>query len=305
MLFKEKLDLLTPEVDAALDELFAAILKNQTHEQDLLLVEINGFFDPKMDEPEMKKRFNFSPFLFGPQGWTYYADYTQYSFYDYYRRRLMNIPRSEFFKDFDSDQEKQAYCDITIQMELMVYLKFWESNRTLKRLYHLAQLAIGKNYDWHFEINQDDSRHKIIRELIREPIKNECPKYYKLIKDIYLSQIRNAAAHSDYYIVGQKLGFCNHDPANHAPLTQINFEEWEDRFHKLILLYNGLIGRFKLAHESYIEEQKGKEFGLQISLTRKDGQTKDGWIKYVEDQDRSDWMWYENWKKHYKNKKCG
>lgn len=303
MLFRETLDKLSPEIDAALDELFDTIKKSQTHEQDLLLVEINGFFDEKLEEPGVKKRFNLSPFVFGPQGWVYYADHTQYRFYDYYRRQIVNEPRKDFFKDYDSSLEKQAFYDITLQMELMVYLKFWESDRTLKRMYQLSNLAQGKNYDWYFAISQDDSRHTIIRGLVRDPIKNICPKYYKVLKDIYLSQIRNATAHSDYYITGRKLGFCNHDPNNHAPLTQIDFDEWEDRFHKLILLYNGLIGRFEKYHQEYIQQQEGKEYGLQIRLTERNGNEKHGWVKYFVDPHKADWMWYETWKKHYKNKK--
>lgn len=164
----------------------------------------------------------------------------------------------------------------------MVFLKLWESDVILRKLYQLSRLAQGKNYDWYFTIKKDDSRHTIIRELIRDPIKTICPKYYKLLKDIYLSQIRNTAAHSQFYIVGKKLGFNNYDPADLAPLTQITFDEWEDRFHNLVLLYNALIRCSQKTYTEYVTEQQDKHFGLQIRITKKDASVKHDWIKYVD-----------------------
>jgi len=70
----------------------------------------------------------------------------------------------------------------------------------------------------------------------------------------------------------------------------------------LILLYNGFIGRLNDSHKGYIKKQEGKEFGLQIRLTRKDGSTENNWIKYVDTGGQVDWMLYETWKKHYKYK---
>jgi hypothetical protein len=299
MLFKETLTNLTLEVEVALDELFQAAKSNQTHEQDLLLVEINGFYDKKLDSK--KSNLNLSPFGFGPGGWLYFTNYTQYRFYDIYRREISELPRLEYFTDFKIDQRKQAVYDFTLQLELMVYLKFWESDVILRKLYQLSNLAQGKNYDWYFSITKDDTRHKLIRELIRDPIKDICPKFYKLLKDIYLSQIRNAAAHSQFYIEQGKLGFNNYDPSDHAPLSQITFQEWEDRFHKLVLMYNSLIRCSQKSHAEYIAEQTDKHYGLQVRITKNDGSIKKDWIKYVDSGGRIDWMWYKIWDSHYRD----
>lgn len=302
MIFKETLDKFKMEVEEALDELFGAVKTNQTHEQDLLLIEINGFYEEKHNEPEVKKRFNLSPFVFGPQGWTYFADRTQYNYFNFWRRNISGETRNQFFSDYDTNLDKETTYDIILQQELMIYLKFWESDRMLKKIYHLTNLALGNNYDWFFDIGKDDSRHILIREKIRDPLEKVCPKYYQLLKDIYLSQIRNAVAHSQFYITKQKLGFCNFDENNHAPLSQIDFEDWEVRFHKLILYYNGLLKRFNESHDDYVRLQEGKEFGLQIRLTDKNSTETTNWIKYVQ-AGRLDWMWYDVWKKRYKNKK--
>lgn len=298
MLFKEILDKYKPEVEEAVNELFEEVKKNQTHEQDLLLVEINGFYMEPPNNPKLEK---ISPFVFGPGGWDYHANYTQYRFFNGYRRMIISDNPDTLLKESKTDENKKDAYELSIQMELMVYLKFWESTHTLKQLYHLSNLALGKSYDWFFKISKDDSRHTIIRENIRDSIKTTCPKYHKLLKDIYLSQIRNAAAHSSFYVIDGKLGFTNFNKNNHAPLTQIEFKDWEERFHKLILMYNELIYNFNLLKQDYIKKQEGKEFGLPIRLTEKNGKESIQWIKYA-DAGREDWIWYETWKEHYKGK---
>jgi hypothetical protein len=292
MLFKDTLNNLKPEVDTAVTELFNAVQSNQTHEQDLLLTHINGSYEESLKEYKEK----LSPFVFGPGGWIYNADETQYRFYDAYRHTIEEIPRDVYFEDFDSNLKKQFDYDFLLQIELMVFLKFWESEPMLKRLYQLSNLAQGKNYDWYFNMASSGKPHKIIRTLVRDPIKDICPKYYKLLKDIYLSQIRNAAAHSQFYILHKKIGFCNYNK-KHSPLTQIDFSDWEQRFHKLILLYNAILYHLNETHKEYVARQVDKEFGLEVRLTA----TKSSWIKWVE-AGRVDWMWYDTWKKHYKNK---
>lgn len=299
MLFRETLDDLSSEVEEAVDELFQAVKRNQSHEQDLLLVELNGFHDKNIQE--VKYSSNLSPFDFGPGGWRYLSDFTQYRFYDFYRRKVISTSRLAYFSDYYQNKHKQNVYDITLQMELMVYLKFWESDVVLTKLYHLSNLAQGKNFDWFFSISKDDSRQILIRTLIRDSIKNICPKYYKLIKDVYLSQIRNAAAHSQFYIAQDMLGFNNYNPSDHAPLSQITFKQWEDRFHKLVLFYSSLIKWSNVTQKEYVSRQSGKHFGLDVRITERDGPEKHKWIKYVDTGGRVDWMWYDNWNKYYKD----
>ncbi len=296
MLFWETLLRLKPEIDKTLDELFDVVKSNQQNEQDLLLIIINGFY-----EKSLEKNGKLSPFVFGTGGWSYYADSDQYFFYDSYRGTINETPRDKYFKDYDENDKKQAEYRFLLHIELMVYLKFWESEQTLKRLYQLSRLAQNKSYDWQFLLTKDDSRHELIREKIRDGIKNVCPKYYKLLKDIYLSQIRNAAAHSQFYILYQSLGFTNYNPKN-APLTQEKFIDWEDRFHKLILLQDGILKRLNVNHKEYVDKQVDKEFGLEIRATFKGHTRKNTFLKYVTTGSRPDWMWYDNWKKNHKYK---
>ena len=73
-------------------------------------------------------------------------------------------------------------------------------------------------------------------------------------------------------------------------LGEIDFVEWEDKFHKLILLYEGVLNRFQKHHSQYIAKQEGKEFGLDIRMTEKNGSTVNNWIKY-ETVNQAGWVW--------------
>jgi hypothetical protein len=90
MIFQETLTRLQPEVDAALNEVFAMANSKQTHEQDMLLILINGFYAKWLDTPNSK----FSPFMFGTGGWPFYAGLTQFKFYDLYIQDIISAARS-------------------------------------------------------------------------------------------------------------------------------------------------------------------------------------------------------------------
>jgi hypothetical protein len=105
MLFQETLDLYRPQVKDAVDELFSTIIEKQTHEQDLLLVEINGFYQAGLETP-ISSGEKLSPYVFGIGGWSYFADWTQYRFFNVYRREVESMPRSEYFADFQKKTGK-------------------------------------------------------------------------------------------------------------------------------------------------------------------------------------------------------
>jgi hypothetical protein len=299
MIFEETILKYHFQVVEAVEELFLKAATNQTHESDILLILINGFYLGDNINPD------YSPFVFGSGGWEYQADHTQYRFFDTYRNHWVKESRKDFFSDISINQEKQLNIDLSIQIELMIYLKFWESDRIIKILYELSLIASGKDYDWYFKIPKEEARHNIIRLKIRDQVKDICPKFYQLIKDIYRSQIRNAAAHSQFYIVNDTLGFTNYssDPKDFAPLSQIKFEEWEEKFHKLILFYNELIGKIQKTKKDFILKQEGKEFGIPIRLPAKIGSNNKKWIKYFQSSSlRKEWIWYETWVKLYKYK---
>lgn len=288
MLYEKELDRLYPRVSEAVRELFKAAFKNQLHENDLFLVIENGHF-----KEGISKRF--SPFAMGEES-QHYAEMTQYDFYNTYRYNNLSLEdRLTVLNEIKKSPSNEKQYSLGTQLELIIYLKLWESNRILERLYKLTQLCLGQKYDWYYTITKDDKRQKIIREDIRDKIRAVCPKFYQLIKDIYLSQIRNAVAHSQFFIVGTGINFLNYDPKNHAPLNYLNIEDWEERFHLLALMYNEYIRCLNVNKYLYTRKARNKHFGLEIVIEKKDGTKQTTWYKYLSDKKR--WQWYSNWDK--------
>jgi len=260
MLFKETLDRLRPEVEAAVNELFDAIQRNQSHPQDLLLTRIGRYDGPGMT--------GYKPFGPGEGSWEREAENTQYEFYDFYRRQYETAPRVEFFKNALADEQLLKSVGLSMQLELMIYLRFWETDRLLTKLYHYTQLALGTPYNWQYRIDPDMKRHKLIREDIRDPLQTICPTYYALLKRMYRSQIRNAVAHSQYYITGHHIGFNNYKAGTYSDLTQKPFDWWEAIFHTVILFYNELIRHDQqLNDRAKRQDQLSAGAGIQIKYT--------------------------------------
>src|SRR6185437_3779327 len=237
MLYKETLDLIRPIAAEAINELFYIAFKNQVHAQDLLIVIENGSYKPDM--------LNFKPtpllpYVIGPaeEG---FCEQTMYDFYHSYRTKV--YPRQETHERLNKkDKEVIEMEEMTIQLELMIYQKFWETDLILKRLYQLTQLALGKQYEWEFSINNFSSRQALIREKVRDELKTVCPKMYSFIKSIYRSQLRNAAAHTQYsfHPMSRIMHFTNTEPRT-QPLRVLSFDDWEQYIHGVIMLYNEMI----------------------------------------------------------------
>jgi hypothetical protein len=200
---------------------------------------------------------------------------------------------SDYLKEFEWEPDKQkridALLDIeetTIQLEMLVYLKFWESNSIIKKLYQLARLINKESYDWYFKISESardkgstGTRQEIIRELIRDKIRSFSEIIYLLIKDSYKSQLRNAIAHSQYSFQGRNIHLYNYiesDP--NSQLRSIPFDSWIDIFHSTLVLHNSYVEMNNLINQRYgkiamendntlsirITDQKGKQYELPI-----------------------------------------
>src|SRR5690625_996205 len=295
MIYQESLSKFKTEVVEAVEELFSFAYKNQTHPQDLLLVDQHGFFDEMLAKPEVKARHNLSPYVLGP-GFIGHSDSTHYEFIDWYRQNhTFNKEEYENKKKEDPNFEKAER--LSIHIELLIYLKFWEADLNLKRLYQLTRLCRGENYDWLFELPKDPregSRHEVIRIQIRDSIKDICPKFYQLIKSIYIPQLRNAIAHSQFAFFGKIIDLLNYseNPKAYCPKKAINMDEWDEIFHKTILMHNELIRNFQHYVNKYSEFSKKNHNKIDLRITLPDATEKIEHVGKVNDRD--EWIWYKN-----------
>lgn len=298
MVFTETLNTYRDEIKEAVDELFDAAFKNQIADNDLLIVIIHGYYDA--DNLEFHTREKLSPYVFGPAHVGFSLD-TFYEFFHFYRVNPLSKPGFETLLADPAQKEIAEHQErLALNLELLIYLKFWESDLLLRQLYNLVNLASGKYYDWNFtppDLNQKKntagkfSRRPFIRNHIQSPMETICPKFHALVADNYSAQIRNAVAHSKYYFMGRNLQLANKDENEFYELFNVPFAEWEIRFHKTLLFYNFIIGNLQRYDTLYQEEVKDKHFGLALSTPRLSplGLRKNQWVKY--DTGRKRWLW--------------
>lgn len=145
MIFKDKLEekskLISPEIDKLLDISW----KKQFHLGDLLLVHINGFYQSDTliwNENNPDNRLN--PHVIGP-GSEGHSERAHYSFINKYRTSHIHpMPHSEYVKQFVMEKWDEQISkrnndlidkeETTIQLEMLIYLKFWEADIIIKEV---------------------------------------------------------------------------------------------------------------------------------------------------------------------------
>jgi hypothetical protein len=304
MIFKDLIEELNDNVAAAVNELFSAAYANQTHPQDLLLVDQHGFHNEPLAGHRVAGQPRVSPYMLGPD-LIGFAEHTFYKFIDWYRKSHLVPDRAEFEKQLAEDPQQQIHEDLFLQIEQGIYLRFWESDLILKRLHQLSSLCVGEPYDWFLKI-PDHPRGRIIRDGIRDRVKDLCPAFYVLVKENYKSQVRNAIAHSQYYIIGRQIGFLNHSEAlkAHAPLRGMSFDEWYTMFHTTLLLHNHMTGAFCRHRERYKQQtvDNGNRIEIRITLPKERGDEgasgAAGGAEEFQDlamrPNRDEWVWRKN-----------
>lgn len=264
-------------------------LQSQHHPGDLLLVKENGFYDPKILTFQSGDGKKYNPHVVGPNS-EGHSEATHYDFIHHYRTTNYSEKSStEYFQSFVMevwDKEKSERNDIltkkeelSIHLEMLVYLKIWEADMFIKRLYQLIRLLNGESYDWYFKIQESargtdstGSRQDLIRKKIRDRIKKTSPILFDIIKHSYKTQIRNSIAHSNFSLIGRSIQLNNYienDPA--SQLHTVSFEEWAHIFHNSLILYSEYIGMLDEIDKYYINIASKHANVLPVLVTEKDG----------------------------------
>jgi hypothetical protein len=162
---------------------------------------------------------------------------------------------------------------------MLVYLKFWEADMIIKKLYQFVRILYGEPYDWYFKVqessrdkNASGSRQDIIRLKIRDRLQKHSQIVCDLITNTYKTQIRNSIAHSNYSFLGRNIhpnNFIKGDPF--AKLRYITFDDWIDIFHNTLVLHNQYIRMNNEINNFYagIAKKNGNE--MEIRITEKNG----------------------------------
>lgn len=279
---KEREKILNPEFDRLIDLAW----KNQSHKGDLLLVHINGFYEESISKNNALSDKKYNPHVIGlgPEG---HSELAHYSFINKYRTtNISKLNYSEYLKLHEYTPERSKEIDelvdleeTSIQLEMLVYLKFWEADMIIKKLYQFVRILHGEPYDWYFKVqessrdkNSSGSRQDIIRLKIRDRLQKHSQIVCYLITNTYKTQIRNSIAHSNYSFLGRNIhpnNFIEGDPF--AQLRYITFDDWIDIFHNTLVLHNQYIRMNNEINNFYagIAKKNGNE--MEIRITEKNG----------------------------------
>lgn len=170
MLFQDILNDKYNELHSQFELLYQTILKNQTHDGDMLLVCVNAFYNPEVNGWDNISE-KLSPYMFGPNQEGHLENTHKRFIGHYIKNNITKLPYNKYLEEIkNSDIEEVKHLNfeksISIQTEMLIYLKIWESDMFIKKFYQLTNLIQGNPYDWHFKIEtayKTGSRSKIIR----------------------------------------------------------------------------------------------------------------------------------------------
>lgn len=308
MIFKDKLKekglIIRPEIDKLLDIAW----NKQAHIGDLLLFHINGFYQEDTliwNENNPEKKFN--PHVIGP-GSEGHSEQAHYSFIHKYRTtNISKLTYPEYLKLHECTQERSKEIDelvdieeTSIQLEMLIYLKFWETDMIIKKLYQFTRALNGEFYDWYFKVSESNrdktstgTRQDILRKSVRDKIKPHSEKLYQVIKDTYKTQIRNSIAHSNYSFLGRHIHPNNYiKDAPHASIRALSFNEWIDMFHNTLVLHNEYIRMNNLINDHYAKLASKHDNTMEILVTEKDGKQYPLYVEYRPEW--KDWKFKQN-----------
>lgn len=307
MIFKDILNQKTEALSPEFDKLLKLAFKNQTHFADLLLIHINGFYNPEvlLFGPE-----KLNPHVIGPN-YEGASEHAHYSFIHKYRIGYIHqMSHTEYVKQFVMDEWNEEISnrnneiieaeETSIQLEMLIYLKFWEADMIIKKFYQFVRLLNKQHYDWHFKISESSrdknctgKRQDIIRVLIRDKLSKHSPYISELIKDTYKTQIRNSIAHSNYSFQGRYIHPNNYIKGNpHSQLKSLSFDDWIHTFHNTIVLYNEYIHMNNLINEHYAEMANKNNNELEIQVTETSG--KKYTLPIIYRPEWKDWYYKQN-----------
>jgi hypothetical protein len=226
---EESLNSIHPRVTKAVTELLELAQVNQKNPNDILIFLMNGHYD------EQIVLAGYSKFILGPG---------MKGLYDSYRGEFLinylNTGESKILESIESEEEKERYERITINLELMIYSHFWENEISLKNLKQLANLINCEVYDWENPI-PEKSKFEFITEQIRDIYLKFNLDLGKLIQESYHSQLRNAFAHGQYGLFGNGIIQLYNFKGLAHEIQLISYADWEIRFLITALVFYELV----------------------------------------------------------------
>ena len=172
---------------------------------------------------------------------------------------LMDITRKMFFVRYLNNYVDRLNnrikligeeLEYEINIQMMIYCHIWESHLFLNQLERLALIQQGKKYLWKSEAPFNSKKNFVKHKILDRFVKTD-EHMASLIGKCYSDDLRNAFAHSTYFINGNRIQ-ANKDAIYVGP--SISFEEWDEMFVRSVLLSYHLNDILLEIKNRYIEE---------------------------------------------------
>ena len=199
------------------------------------------------------------------------------NYYDYTRQHFL----CEFLNTYYSFTNKNELKDDEYRMniEFLIYTHIWEGKPFLKRLYRLANLLSGEEYDWKIQIPSIKKSNFIIENIV-EPFNKANCLLGEIITENYKTDLRNAIAHSDYQIDVVSKGIRYRSK---AALYNTSFDVWSIHFAFSICLSYYFSHIVTERRKRIIQDLGGNHFTIKMPFS--DGSIKYACIQYEVDKD--------------------
>ena len=258
------------EIKKALQDTFDNI-RNSNH----------GDYALFLSDAEYKKEYDAATSKLNP----YIIDNRIDRYKDEGRLKFMSEFLSTFYA-FPSSQVSTDDNEQRVHMELMVYTHIWESKPFLKKLYRLAHLNNGEQYNWNVEV-PDMTKHKFIRDDVRKTFEDAGNPLAEIIRKGCHTSLRNAFAHSEYSFDtmndNRRIILDNYNGDDSWELAQISYDDWSKRFVYSVLLSYHLMSLAYTNRIMLIKNLKTDTF--QIKHPTKAKSFNFIWVKYSKDND--------------------
>lgn len=209
---------LEAEIKGIIGESFAKAIKKRP--SDFVLLMARGGYHKHLDRPDL----DLTPFVLEDR-----VDF------------LMDLTRKKFFVRYLNNYVDRLNNKITLNgddleyemnIQMMIYCHIWESHLFLNQLERLAFIQQGKEYLWISETPFNSKKNFINHKIIDRFVKTD-KNMVNLIKSCYLEDLRNAFAHSTYFINGNRI-YANENGLFEG--KSISFDYWDDIFVRSVLL---------------------------------------------------------------------
>ncbi|MCK4632479.1 MAG: hypothetical protein KAT79_04360 [candidate division Zixibacteria bacterium] len=138
------------------------------------------------------------------------------------------------------------------RLHMLAYSQFWECLGVQRLLQQLANIAAGEHYTPRLFLDGRPETYALFKKLRGQTASLDL-QLSELVTASYSNQIRNAFAHSQFWIAGEYVFFENHDGSKDYSIPSLKLDTWD----KLFSITSEFIAEFFRARREAESELKG------------------------------------------------